>query len=491
MSESAGADTFISSEGKPRSVGECIEPWGRTLDSAKLVIKAQRAQTAELLSAGSPSRGMVDGSFGMLPNGAINKTLWADFASRGIHEMALKAKALAKAYFARQVSYSYWDGCSTGGRQGLMEAEFHPEDFNGILVGGPAINWTRFITGELYPQVVTQRDLHGVPLTHSQLSVVTAAAVKACDTSLTGEHLGYIADPGMCRYDPSKDRRVLCKSSGGDDAAESCLTRSEAEAVNKIWYGQTPGGTAPDPAVDNGYHAHLATNQLWFGLPRGSDMDIPAVPTAPDIALVGSKGGVPTPFPIASSQVALELQDPSLATPAFHNAKSNGTNGWKALSYAELAHAQAEGLRLQSEFGYINADNPNLAAFRTHGGKLIIYHGMADQLIPVEGTTNFYENVAARMSGMRAIQSFSRYFPIAGMGHCGPPLTDNSGPKPPLPAAGELYGALVSWVERGRPPNHLVVQTTDGSVTQPLCPYPRKLIFTGSNGKPAVRYLCK
>ena len=101
----------------------------------------------------------------MNPDGSINTVLWNDFAQRGIHEMAVKTKQITKAYYGKAAKYSYWDGFSTGGRQGHKLAQLHPDDFDGILAGAPAFNWTRFITNELYPQIVYQRDLGGVPLT--------------------------------------------------------------------------------------------------------------------------------------------------------------------------------------------------------------------------------------------------------------------------------------------------------------------------------------
>src|SRR5262245_18978939 len=112
------------------------------------------------------------GSFAMNPDGTINTVLWNDFAQRGIHEMALKTKALTQAYYGRPARYAYWDGFSTGGRQGHKLAQLHPEDFDGTLAGAPAFNWTRFITNELYPQIVYQRDLAGKPLTAAPLNLL-------------------------------------------------------------------------------------------------------------------------------------------------------------------------------------------------------------------------------------------------------------------------------------------------------------------------------
>ena len=120
----------------------------------------------------------LNASFAMNADGTINSTLWQDFAERSLHELALKTKALTAAYYLKAQKYAYWDGCSTGGRQGYKEIQNHPDDYNGYLVGAPAFNWSKFITTELYPQIVLQRDLGGVNLTAGQQSQVNAKAVR-------------------------------------------------------------------------------------------------------------------------------------------------------------------------------------------------------------------------------------------------------------------------------------------------------------------------
>src|SRR5690606_20950198 len=120
----------------------------------------------------------------------------------------------AEAYYGEAPRYAYWTGGSTGGRQGLNLAQVNPDDFDGILAGYPAINWSKFITTELYPQIVVHRDLGGNHLSNDQLTLVTNAAIAACD-EVGGEHLGYIPDPASCQYDPTKDLDLLCVADGG------------------------------------------------------------------------------------------------------------------------------------------------------------------------------------------------------------------------------------------------------------------------------------
>src|SRR5262252_3232196 len=214
------------------------------------------------------------GSFAMKQDGSSNTTLWTDFAERSLHELALKTKALVQGYYGSSAKYAYWNGCSTGGRQGYKIAQTHPDDYNGYLVGAPAFNWTKFITNELYPQIVMQRDLGG-PMSAAKLSFMGSAAVSACDL-VNGQHLGFILDPRQCRYDPTRDAAVLCNGVAGHggvvgtSTSPNCVNLTEAVAMNKIWYGQTTDGSVPEPATDNSSGPTLSANQLWWGLTRGS-----------------------------------------------------------------------------------------------------------------------------------------------------------------------------------------------------------------------------
>lgn len=418
------------------------------------------------------------GSFALNPDGTINTVLWNDFAVRGIHEMAVKTKALAADYYGSPARYAYWNGFSTGGRQGHMEAQANPGDFDGILAGAPAINWTKFITAELYPQIVYQRDLGGVALTTAQAALMGNAAINACDV-VGGQHLGYIPDPSQCRYDPTQDTTVLCPSAGGTGPAGSCVTQAQALAMNKIWFGQTPDGSVPSPAADNGF-ATVPSGQLWYGLTRGT-------------SLAGLGG--PAPFSIATDMVALELQDPTYATVSFINATGNGADRWKTLSYAQLADAFAKGIALQPSFANINTDDPDLSKFAIRNAKMLVYHGLSDFLIPPQGTINYYERMASRMGGNSVVRNFYRLFLVPGMTHGFANGTTNTAANPPLPTIDQLYNALTAWVEDGNAPSRIDIssQVTAGSpvaTSRPLCLYPSKATFTGTNPLVTSSYVC-
>lgn len=430
-----------------------------------------------------------NGAFAMRRDGGINTALWTDFAERSLHELAVKTKALTQAYYGKPQQYAYWEGCSTGGRQGYKIAQEHPDDYDGYLNGAPAFNWTKFITNELYPQVAMQRDLGGTMAVDKQ-NFVSAAAVSACDV-VGGQHLGFIPDTAQCRYDPTRDAAVLCAGVQGlggvvgTSTHASCVSLAEATVMNKIWYGQTADGSVPDPAVDNASTATLATsNHLWWGLTRGTQ-------TA---ALAGGN-----PFTIASDMVALELQNPAYATPQFNNAVGNGANRWRELTYVDLANAYHQGIALQPHFGHINTDNSDLRPARDSGAKILSYHGTADQLITPAGSVNYYTRAAAVAGGNAELNQFNRLFLVPGMGHCsgvgavsgaaGPAADAN---RVPLPAPDQWFNALVDWVEKGRAPETMVLGSADASVSMPVCPYPKKAAYRGTGAiTAAASYTCQ
>lgn len=425
---------------------------------------------------GNPAGG--NGSFGVNPDGTINEALWRDFAERSLTETVLKTKALTRTFYGRDARYTYWDGFSTGGRQALKQAQANGIEFDGILAGAPAINWTRFVTGELYPQVVMQRDLDGVQLTAAQQRLVSVAAIQACDV-VGGVHLGYIPDPAQCRYDPTQDKAVLCESAGGTGPANACVDARQAQAFNKIWYGQTPDGSVPSPAEDNGFAPTLSGDQQWYGLARGTELGV----------LLGA-----SPFAIAADLVAMELGDTRISTPAFVNAGSDGQDGWKALSYAQLYQAAQNGLAWQDGvFAQVNTDNPDLSALRDHGGKLLMYHGLADTMIPAQGSTHYYERVLAQMGGVEAVQSFYRFYLVPGMSHAFENGTANPDATPPVPTHAELYQRLTDWVEKGVAPETFAVSAGADGATQSalLCLYPQKAVYAEGDPLSASSYACR
>ncbi|MFM6933708.1 MAG: tannase/feruloyl esterase family alpha/beta hydrolase [Novosphingobium sp.] len=437
--------------------------------------------------------GIPDGSgdFAMNPNGSINEALWHDFSERAIHEQAVKTKLVTTAFYGRPATRSYWEGSSTGGRQGHKLAQAHPDDFDGIIANLPAMNWAEWTTGAVYAHVVFQRDLGGKVPTLAQQDLVSMAAIKACDM-VGGEHLGYILDPSKCRYDPSRDRAVLCQSDGGTNGTADCLRRQQAIAFNKIWYGITSDGSVPDPARDNGWTTPPRGKHLWYGLSRGNSLY-----NAFFMKFLGRATGYASPEcppELGTDQLALEMQDPSLAQRGFKNAKTALRDGWKGLTYAKLADAFRRGVALDEKFGRISTANPDLSAFKARGGKLIVWHGTNDEVIPVQGTMQYYDRVVKRMGGLDKVQDFYRFYVVPGAGHQSPNGTANPNASPPIFGGSQPYEMLVDWVERGIAPENVTLRQPFAGAngrTFPACAYPAKASYKGGDPKIAASYRCE
>jgi hypothetical protein len=441
----------------------------------------------------SPVPSMANGSFAMQPNGTINHALWRDFSSRAIYQQSVMTKALVTFYYGSAPKHTYWEGGSNGGRQGLKLAQEFPALYDGIIANYPAINWTRFATAGLYAQVVFQRDLGGVAPTREQQDKASNAAIAACDV-VAGEHLGYVLDPSTCTYDPTKDPDVLCVADGGKDTSSSCVSRAQGLALNKIWYGMTSDGSAPDPVTDNGWAAATeprtpSGTHRWFGPARGTSLYGAALAPWGLAGQTDPKG----PFLLAADQVALELENASFAEATFINATGNGRSQWKKLSYAQLSHAFDRGLALDAAFAHVNADNPDLSAFKSRGGKLLTWQGLADELIMPQGIVNYYERVIAHMGGLAGVQTFYRLYLIPGLGHGMPNGTSNPRASPPNFAPGQFYSLLTDWVERGQVPEAIALQSGSGQTarTRPACVFPTKATHIGGDPAAAASYACR
>jgi hypothetical protein len=436
------------------------------------------------------------GSFGMNPDGTINTVLWKDLATRSIHELALKTRALAAAYYAKPASYAYFGGCSAGGRAGYAAAQSFPSDFNGIYVEAPSINQTQFKADQAWSTFVTQRDLKGVPLTTRQSDMLTDSTIAACDAALNGKHEGYISDPAKCTYDPAIDPSALCIASGGRNGTSSCVSKAQALAVDKMWYGPTNDGTVPSPLVDNGFSVTRKTpNHLWWGLPRGVNV---FQMSQPPFSLVAD----------GLAQVTLSLQDPTVGTTGaflFKNATGSGEDRWKNLSYAEYAHAMVAGKVLNDhEFGNIDTNNPDLGVFRAAGGKMITLQGLSDGIVPAPGAIEYYNRASTVAGGFANEQSFHRLFLEPGRGHCDN-INGFGNPGSPAPKLdqgslfsqlgddskrSELFDAVVRWVETGVAPTTFIATTADKKISRPICMYPRQLTYRSGPTDLAKSYTC-
>jgi len=394
---------------------------------------------AQGYAAGSTDTGHegASGSFALDANGRLNWLLIRDNAYLGIHEMTLAGKRLVEAFYGRAPQHSYFSGCSTGGRQGLSEAQRYPADYDGILSGAPAINWTRLHMEQMWGHVVMKELKNFVP--QCKFAAAQAAAVAACDAA-DGVKDGVIENPRSCTYDP---KQLIGTSAGncGD------FTELDAEAIRRIWQG---------PRRQDG-------SFLWYGLQRGADF-----------SGLTSTGGTPLtgrPNPITMEWWRFFLNQ-------------NPQWDWSGLTPASYEQYWDQSVE---EFSAVLAtDNPDLTAFRDRGGRIVLWHGWSDQLIYPEGTIDYYQRVQKQMGGAENTAKFARLFLAPGVGHCG------GGPGPP--PAGQ-FDAVVRWVEEGQAPEVLNAVRRDAAGglarSRPLCQFPLVAKYQGTGSTDdAANFTC-
>lgn len=409
--------------------------------AASIPTEALREGYAAATTDTGHSSNALSGSFGMLEPGKPNLELQRDFATRSLHLMAVVGKQLVKEFYGQDPRYSYWNGCSTGGRQGLRMAQDNPEDYDGILAGAPAIHWDRFQAAMLWYPMVQQRD-NGGPVGGGERNAMagkyrlaTERAVAACDV-LDGVTDGVIGQPQRCRYTASKDASTTHASCSSSDA--KCLTPGEARAIDAMWEGPVAcarGASCKAPEVASRKLKGKGDKRLWYGQPYGTDL--------------GSLGGA-APFPVATEQARYWVYyDPSW------DWRSVNPQGF--LQYF-IDNVERVGPMMAS-------DNPDLGAFRKRGGKLVIWHGWADPLINANGSVDYYNRVTREMGGLKRTQEFARLFMAPGVGHC----AGGNGPQPQ-----RALDAVVNWVEKGMAPDTIAAsRNVQGrSESRPLCPYP-------------------
>ena len=350
-----------------------------------------------------------------------------DFSWRAVHEMTVKAKAFITTFYGRAPRFSYWNGCSTGGRQGLMEAQRYPEDFDGIVAGAPANYQTHLHAWSVAVAMATMKNKESA-LTPADLELLNKAALAACD-ALDGVKDGILTDPRQCHFDPASLR---CRTSG----AENCLTDAQVEAVKKIYAPlKTKSGTLIFPSMVPG------SELGWSALAGG-----------------------PEPMAVATGTFKyVSRQDPKWDWHTFDADKDT-----------ELADSS----------DIINATNPDLRAFQSRGGKLLMYHGWNDQLIAPENSINYYSSVLEKMGKEQG--EWYRLFMIPGMQHC------RGGPGP---NQFNMMGVIERWREANIAPDQITashVANNRVDMTRPLCPYPQVAEWKGiGNTNDAANFVCR
>lgn len=356
-----------------------------------------------------------------------------DFITDSLYAQVRWALDLANLYYGTPAIRNYWNGCSTGGRQGWELAQKYGDLFDGILAGAPAMNWNRFQTAELWPPVVV-RSL-GLPGTTPTLSTAKsnaaiAAAVAAC--SEYGD--GIINEPRRCNFDA---RSLICPDTPPLPA--NCLTPAEADAINSIWDG---------PTNPEGY-------KLWGG---------PTMGTSFGTVLPGGNGAFGFMYDYERYWVH---QDPNWP--------------WQSLAGEDFVTKFTEEMKFQDlKFqATASTDSTDLDKAKNHGTKIIHYHGIADPLIIPFGSYNYVSRLFDRY-GVAEAQSFTRSFFLPNQGHCGT-------------AGISFFDALVNWVENGVPPEYFNVNlgTTANPKYRRICKYPDETVYNGGGLNNYDNFTCQ
>ncbi len=370
-----------------------------------------------------------------------------DYAFRAVHMTVVEAKKIVSAYYGRAPAYSYWDGCSTGGRQGLISAQRFPDDFDGVLAGAPVLNFVDTVTQSLWNGLV----LSETPVSLAKLKLVAEATYARCDAR-DGLKDGIIDDPRRCDFDPARD---VAQCPAGQDG-DNCLTAAQSAAVKKIHEGLKVNG-----------------KPVLFGYPIGAEATGVSATAGGkltsgwDIWLVPPEGRKSLQHGFGDSFVryfSSPKADPSIDPAKFDYDKDM------------IRYADARAL--------LNATDPDLSAFRARGGKLLMYFGWADTALSPMMGIDYYEKAVAR-NGPETTDFF-RLFMVPGMFHCrggvGPDRLDG-------------LTALINWVENGTAPASITAtQLRDGKVvrSRPLCPYPQVARYSGNGSNDdAANFACK
>lgn len=389
----------------------------------------------------------------------------ADWGYRSIHEMTVKSKAIVEAFYGRAPRWSFFEGCSTGGRQGLMEAQRFPEDYDGILAGAPDYVWT-LLAPVFYNTQVAVLTTPASYIPASKIPAIQTAVLAACDAQ-DGVSDGILNDPRQCHFDPST---LLCEGNESD----RCLTTAQVGQLKKIYGG-----------VRNGRAEEILPGYLP-GAEEGEG---------------GWKGWITGPGPGQSDLFGFGMT--YLRNMVFENPT------W---DYRTVSMERATQMAEAKTAGVINAVDPNLGRFKARGGKLIVYHGWNDPAVPALSAVSYYDRVVGRL-GLSATKDFVRLYMAPGMQHCyggpGPSFfgqfdLSSLGPNTQQASANmdpqcNISSALERWVETGVAPDAIIatkyVNDLDPSqgvkMTRPLCPFPQTAKYKGpGDTNDAANFVC-
>lgn len=354
-----------------------------------------------------------------------------DFGWRAVHEMTVTSKQIIAGYYHAGPQFSYWNGCSAGGRQAMQEAQRFPADFDGIIAGAPGLDWTGR-AAQAVRVAKTLEQTETARLSQTQRQLLHGAVVDACD-AMDGVKDGLIENPKSCTFNPGI---LQCKGSEG----AACLDAPQVETARLLY------AAAINPK----------TKRVITGLEPGSEL-----------------GWTDMGWSASARATGLDqFRFLVFSDPAWDVQKSNFDS--------DIVRAE------ETDHNTINALDPNLKPFIDRGGKLIQYHGWSDPQISPGNSTQYYTRVVEALGGAGKVHGSYRLFMAPGMGHCG----GGEGPN-----TFDMVTALEQWVEQGKAPDQVIAShSTGGRVdrTRPLCPYPQVAVYKGTGSTDeAANFVCR
>jgi len=344
-----------------------------------------------------------------------------DWTHRAVHETTLVAKRLIQAFYGKPPEYSYWDSCHNGGRQGLVEAQRYPEDYDGIVAGDPAYYLTRLQAGSEYLSWVALKDGVEAPayIPPAKYPVIHRAVLDACDT-LDGVDDDAIEDPSRCKLDP-----VSIQCPGPD--AQSCLTPEQVDTARRLYTGARFADGSP----------------IYPGFEPGSELSWGAMIQGPDPLFINN-----------DFFKFMVFEDPD----------------WDYHGFDVDVHTRFTDTRLGH---IINSIDPDLSEFKAHGGKLIIYQSWGETWVPPRSAIEYHDNVLTTMGGETSTRDFFRLFMVPDMFMC-PGMN---------PEVFDALSAVQRWREEGIAPDQIPASYLTGLrsyKTRPVCVYPQVAIYKGN-----------
>jgi hypothetical protein len=337
-----------------------------------------------------------------------------DFFSESLRLQYQWALRLVGSYYGQRAIRNYWDGCSTGGRQGLVLASRYGQDFDGFLIGAPHTNHSRTSSAGAWRNWVNL-EITGGTVDNAKMTAAVNRMIAACDAD-DGVVDGFLSDPRTCRASATLN---ICGQPGAPVDA-TCLTPPEAKVIEMAFDG---------PRNDTG-------QRVWVPYGKG--------------AAVGM--GIPTTGTGGND--------------IFGYAAKDMTYDWRLHPLSDWDDIHELGTTTVGP--YIDMSTPDLDLTRNNGGKILMWHGLADQLIPWQQNVYYYNKVLDNYNGLDNVTPWFRFFLAPGVTHCG----GGVGPQPQ-----SLFDTLVNWRENGVAPDSIA--SAGGGRTRPLCPFPQTAIYDG------------